>query len=289
VISGRGSEGQVRVSLVQLDCAWLDRERNAERMAAFVEQEASQHGADLVVFPELASTGYLSANPDRDFIAQLLEQSEPIPGPTTERLGKVAADHGVHVVAGISQKHSAIPHCLYNSAAFIGPDGALIGVYQKAHAALQEKHVFAGGSTAAVFPSALGSVAINICYDVRFPELARTQALRGAEILVTIWAASEQPGDVPSDSVIVRCRSRAMENLFYVLGCNRSGCDGGQVFFGRSVIVAPNGETLASSDNAEDEVLRATLTDEDLRERRIELPIFRDRRPDLYGPVSEPV
>jgi omega-amidase len=280
---------QVRVSVVQLDCAWLDRERNADRMAAFVEQEAGQHGADLVVFPELASTGWLPANPDRDFMTQFLEQSEPIPGPTTARLAEAAAQHGAHVIAGISQKHPTIPHCLYNSAAFIGPDGEIIGVYHKAHAALQEKQLFADGSTTDVYPSALGNVAINICYDTRFPELARTQALKGAEILVSIWAMGEQPGNEATDTIIVRCRSRATENFFYVLGCNRSGRDGEWTYFGRSVIAAPSGEALVISDNAEEEVLRATLTDEALRDQRMYLPIFRDRRPELYGPVTEPI
>jgi omega-amidase len=278
----------VQVSLVQFNSAWLDRSTNSDRMAEFVETESRDHNANLVVFPEMASTGYMPKNPDSDFVRKMLEQAETIPGPTTEALGEVAKRYGTHVIVGITQLHPTIPNILYNSAAFIGPDGNLIGTYQKVHGALEEKNVFTPGDKIPVFKSELGAIAPNICYDVRFPELTRVQALNGAEIMVAIWAMYEQPGKAPSDSIKIRCRSRATENFMYVLGCNRSGREGDRVFFGRSIIAAPSGEVIAESNTDEEEVIRGTLTNAALRDQRMYITIFGDRRPDLYGAITNP-
>jgi predicted amidohydrolase len=276
---------EVRVSLVQFASTWLDRKVNARRMAEFVEQEARAHNADLVVFPELASTGYLEPHTDIAFSTKLYGQSERIPGPTTHLLSEVAKQYNVHVVVGISRLHPVVPMVLYNSAAFISPTGEIIGVHDKVHSCLGEKNYYIAGSTVDVFETDLGKVAMNICYDVRFPELARVQALRGAEIIVSIWASFLQPGKVPSDSIIQRCATRAMENGVYFLGCNRSGAENDRVFYGRSAIAGPSGDTIAKSTTGEEEVVRGTLTDADLKAQRIYLTLFRDRRPELYGDI----
>jgi predicted amidohydrolase len=278
---------EVRVSLVQFASTWLDRETNASRMAEFVERESQEHKADLVVFPELASTGYLEPNTDKEFAMKLYEQSERVPGPTTEVLSEAARRNGVHVVAGVSRLHPVIPHVLYNSAVFIGPQGEVIGVHDKVHACLDEKNYYVAGDTVDVFSTALGSVALNVCYDVRFPELARVQTLRGAEIIVSIWASAVQPGKVPPDSIVQRCATRAMENAVYFMGVNRSGCEKNRVFYGRSAIAGPSGDIIAKSDNDTEEVIRGSLTDSDLRSQRAYLTIFRDRRPELYGALIE--
>ncbi len=278
---------KVQVSLVQFASAWLDRDANAARMAQFVAQEADQHGAELVVFPELANTGYVVPHTDHEFASQLYEQSEPIPGPTTEVLAQAARSHKVHVIVGLSRRHPRIPQVLYNSAAFIGPTGELIGVHDKVHACLDEKNYYMSGDTVDVFDTGLGKVAINICYDVRFPELARVQTLRGAEIIVSIWASFVQPGKVPSDSIIQRCATRAMENGVFFLGCNRSGTENDKVFYGRSAIAGPSGDTIAKSASDEEEVVRGTMRGEDLKAQRMYLTLFRDRRPELYGAIVE--
>lgn len=278
----------VRVSLVQLSCEPLNREVNAERMAAHVKHEAVEHGADLVVFPELASTGYLPETVDSDFSTAILEQAEPIPGPTSDLLAQAAGAHDVHVIAGIAELPKQPGTALDNSAVFVGPDGDLIGVYRKTHAPPDERAVFRCGNEVSVFDCDLGRLAINICYDVRFAELARAQALDGAEILVSIWAMYDQPGMAPDDSISVRCRSRAMENFIYALGCNRTGGEHGRTFSGGSVVAAPSGAVLASADPTRSEtVLRATLTNEAFERQRGYLPIFEDRRPDLYSTLAK--
>lgn len=275
----------VDVSLVQLASDWLDRPTNARRMAEFVISERAEHGADLVVFPELASTGYLQPNTDAEFARKLYAESEVIPGPTTDALAEAARTSGAHVVAGISELHPTIPHVLFNSAVLIDPAGELVGVHRKVHACLDEKNYYAAGDAIETFDTSLGRIALNVCYDVRFPELARIQTLQGAEIIVSIWASFVQGAKVPVTSIRERCATRAMENAVFFLGCNRSGVEGTRRFYGHSAIASPSGETLATSDSDKEDVVRATLVAEALAAQRAYLTIFSDRRPELYGPI----
>lgn len=279
----------VNVSMVQFAPVWLDRETNAQRMAEFILAEGNDHKADLVVFPELASTGYLEPHTDATFAQQLYAQSETIPGPTTDALAEAAKVAGAHVVAGISELHPTIPHVLFNAAVLIDSAGQLIGVHRKVHACLDEKNYYGAGDSIEVFDSALGRIAINVCYDVRFPELARVQALRGAEIFVSIWASFVQGGKVPVSSIRERCATRAMENAVFFLGCNRSGVEGTRRFYGHSAIAAPSGETIAASESDGEEVVRATLRADAMASQRAYLTIFRDRRPELYGDILAPL
>jgi omega-amidase len=280
----------VQVSVVQFDSAWLDRDANVSRMEEIVAREAQEHGADLVVFPELATTGYLKPYlEDLDFTSRLYAQSEPVPGPTTDALGAVAREHGTHVIVGLSRTHPKIPHVLYNSAALIGPDGAVIGVYDKLHAAIEEKQFYIAGNTTDVHETELGRIGMNICYDVRFPELARAQALQEADLIVAVWAMYEQPGKAPSDSIIIRCRMRAKENVVYFVGCNRSGREGDRVYFGRSIVAGPDGAVITKSETDAEEVLRGTLSAAALQEERARQSYLQDRRPELYEALVRPL
>lgn len=280
---------RVNVSLVQFASAHLDRETNARRMAEFTVAEGRDHGADLVVFPELASTGYVDAHPDPEFAKKLYAQSEPIPGPTTEALAEAARAGGTHVVAGISELHPRIPHVLLNAAVLFDPAGEIIGVQRKVHACLAEKNYYGEGDSIEVFDTALGKIGINVCYDARFPEMARVQALAGAEIIVSIWASFVQGGKVPVTSIQERAATRAMENALYFVACNRSGVEGPRHFYGRSGVAAPSGELLAISETDNEEIIRAELTAEALAAQRAYLTVFRDRRPELYGPILSPL
>ncbi|MGH3585785.1 MAG: carbon-nitrogen hydrolase family protein [Pseudonocardia sp.] len=280
---------QVRVSLVQLASALLDPAKNAERMADHVVREAREHGAELVVFPELSTTGYVQSARDDEFAERLYAASEPVPGPTVERLAEAAREVGTHVVVGVSQRHPRIPEVLYNSAVLIDPAGEIAGVQHKVHACRDEKEYYIPGDLVHVFDTALGRLGLQLCYDVRFPELTRVQVLDGAEIVVSLWASAVQPGKVPDDSIIARCATRAMENAVFYLGCNRTGGDDTQTFYGRSAIAGPSGDTLAASDNDREHAVRATLTAANLRAQRRYLTLFRDRRPELYGRIVEPL
>src|SRR5438105_11498945 len=192
----------VTVSLVQLAPAFLGREENAVRMAELVSAEASQHGADLVAFPELASVGSVLTRLNEDGIAAA---AEPVPGPTTDALAGAAREHGVHVVAGVLERAD---ECLHSSAVVIDAAGAVAGVYRRLHLAPDERRVLSAGDSVGVFETGLGNLAVSLSYDVNFPELARVQALEGAEIVATLWSSPEPPGREESDGIIVQCRSR---------------------------------------------------------------------------------
>lgn len=280
---------RVRTSLVQFDSSTLEPETNAARMAEFVEQESRDHDADLVVFPELSNTGYVTSARNDGYAERLYAVAETVPGPTTQRLAAVARAHRTHVVVGLAQRHPTIPEVLCNVAVLIDDIGEIAAIQHKVHACRDEKEYFVPGDAIHVVPTSLGTIGLNLCYDVRFPEMARVQALRGAELIASLWASAVQPGRVPDDSIIARCATRAMENALFFLGCNRSGTDHGQVFYGRSAIAGPDGSTLAASRTDQEEVVRAELVASDLRAQRRYLTLFRDRRPELYDAVVEPL
>jgi predicted amidohydrolase len=291
----------VDVSLIQFAPGWLEQDKNRERMKSFAQQEAEK-GAELIVFPELSNTGYITPtapgtlpdySPDVDaaeFATMFIKASEPIPGPTTNVLGEVAKKYGVYIVVGIAQLHPVIPYTLYNSAALIGPFG-IIGVHHKVHLPYEEKQYFYPGNTVEVHATELGNIGMTVCYDGRFPELSRVLALKGAEIICSVWAVPKTAMEIISevDSLKHRAYTRAQENGVYYLACNRSGRQGDTEFIGHSVVAAPNGKIIAYCDSSEELSLTAELNNEELIKYRARLSIFRDRRPELYTAIVEPL
>ena len=222
----------VRVSLAQFAPVWLDPAANEERMATLAGEEG-RGGADLVVFPELADVGYITgcgtaSGVDPAFSARYVAAGQPVPGPTTSRLAAVAAEHDLHIVVGLAQTHPRIPATLYNSSVLIGPEG-MIGVHHKPHLPNHERHYFYPGATADVHPTALGSIGLAICYDLRFPEFARVLALKGAEILCVSWSGPGE-GVAELDHIEYRAFTRAQENGCFVLVCDRVGGEDGSRF-----------------------------------------------------------
>lgn len=291
---------RVKVSLVQFASKWLDRETNRSRMAAFAEQEA-QKGANLIVFPELCVLGYFSPVAVGDeyegteiashaeFVLEYIEGSETVPGPTTQALGGIAHKYGAYIIFGLSQLHPTVPATIYNTAVLLGPDGPL-GVHHKIHVAKNEKHIFYPGRTVDVHRTELGNIGMIICYDSYHHELIRSQALKGAEIVCAIFAGPGAPGIASHEGWYRRLACvRAKENGIYFLACMRSGIQGKYTYIGHSAIASPTGMTLAFADTAEETVIRAEFTQEELVKARGLYPIFRDRRPELYGAICEPI
>lgn len=289
---------KVRVSIVQFAPKWLQQENNALRMSEFAEQEAKK-GADLILFPELANIGYItpvspgfsvSFSPDMSpmkFASMYIKASEPIPGPTTDILGEMARKYGVYIAVGISQLHPVIPDTLYNSAVLIGPSG-LIGIHHKMHLGANEKLFFYPGNTAEVYKTELGNIGLIICYDSFFPELSRILALKGTEITCALWSV---PKIMKVDVHMLKYCAfiRALENCNYFLACNRVGTEGDVVYLGHSVVAAPNG-IVAYCDSEVEDVLTTELFNERIvRARAPAFTIFRDRRPELYSMLVEPL
>ena len=274
---------QVRVAAIQMKVAWLDVEANLANMTRLVTEAARNEGVELVVFPELASSGYVTPK-NKAFMIRYVMTAQKIPGAYTAGLGEVARKHGVYLVAGMLEAHPLVAGTLYNSAVLIAPDGKLVGVYRKCHIPSEEKHYFYAGTEVGIYQTELGVVGVMVCADNAFPEMGRLYALKGAEI-VAIPYSRERKVNADLYKSIVTCR--AYENQYYVVAANRVGQEGDLVFEGRSCIAGPLGDVLASSQSEEEEIVTATIDSETLIASRAWQARFRDRRPDLYGPLSQ--
>jgi predicted amidohydrolase len=247
---------------------------------ARVESAVRSARVSLLVCPELCLTGYLFL--DRD---ELMSVAEPVPdGPSSARLRDLARETGTGIVAGLAERDGAR---VYNAAALFAPDGA-VTVYRKAHLFGTENQVFdRAGPTPRVASVAGLRVGIMICYDWMFPEMARILALEGADVIAH-----------PANLVRPYCQdamvTRSIENIVYTVTASRTGAetvDGLTLrFMGRSQIVSPLGERLATADPVEECVGRAKLRPALAREKRINEhnDILADRRTDLYQPLLGP-
>jgi predicted amidohydrolase len=232
---------------------------------------------DLLVCPELATTGYLYL--DRE---ELLRVAEPVPdGPTCAALSAACRDMRASIVFGIAERAK---DGLFNSAVLLTPDGASV-CYRKAHLFDTEILVFdRAGRTPRVSEAARARVGLMVCFDWRFPEMARALALEGADVIAH-----------PSNLVHPYCQdamiTRSIENRVYTVTASRTGTetvgDMTVSFTGRSQIVSPKGERLVQADGAEECVKTARVELGLARDKRVTArnDLFRDRRPDIYGPA----
>lgn len=256
--------------------------RNLEVSLARLE-EAAAAGCELVVFPECAFSGYMF--PDEDEAARFAEE---VPGPSVEALEEACARLGLHCVAGLLERDG---ERLRNTAVLVGP-GGLVGRYRKIHLPFLgvDRFVSPGEEAPEVFDTPLGRIGMEICYDLRFPELTRALALGGAEIVVhpTNWPAPVRP---LADFVT---RARALENRVFLLTANRVGREAGTEFFGWSQVVDPHGVRVAEAGESAEELVVAAIDPAEAREKdrilvpgEYELHLFDDRRPELYGALVE--
>jgi len=270
---------KVIVSAVQMRTKWLDLKENFDYIKNSIAKAKNEENADLIVFPELSNTGYIKER-DKKFGRQFIKFAEKIPGPSTEELGKQAKKYGVYLVVGLAEQHPEIPGMLYNSAVLISPKGELVGVHHKMHIPGEEKHYFMPGSTCDTYKTDIGNIGMSICYDGQFPEFTRSLALKGAEILCMIWNMPSFSN--PPELLEHITATRAAENRMFAVSCNCLGVQGKIDFFGHSVISDPVGNFLATAGTKET-IISATLKEEVLLEERIQQPVFRDRRPDMYS------
>lgn len=260
----------MRISAVQMDCVTGDPARNCEKMLGFIEAAASDR-ADIVVFPEMADTGY-------DMQQILRSASDWSAGPV-QRLCSAAAKYGINVIAGLSERAG---DDVYNAMAVIDRTGKIAGRYRKTHLITAEpmlEHKFLKPGDALGLAELEGiTIGMMTCYDVRFPEVARTLALAGAKILF-----------IPSAWPLVRLphwqcltAARAIENQVFVVAPGRIGAEGGSVFAGTSVIYNPYGVLLASASQIYERRITADLDLGEIDLVRSQVQVHRDRRPDLY-------
>ncbi|HEY9211688.1 MAG TPA: nitrilase family protein [Ancylobacter sp.] len=271
----------VRVACIQMEPRFGETAANVAHSLDLIEK-AADAGAQLLVLPELANTGYVF-----ETRAEALALAEPVPGgPTTDAWVEVAARRNLHIVAGITEREG---NALYNSAVVIGPQG-YIGTYRKMHLWGAENLFFEPGNNGfPVFHTAIGRIGVAICYDGWFPETYRLQALQGADIVCvpTNWVPIPGQQDGREAMATVLSMAAAHSNSMYIACADRIGTERGQPFEGQSVIVSYTGWPVAGpASRAGEETVIAEIDLGAAREKRnwnAFNQVLRDRRTDVYG------
>ncbi len=281
-----------RVGLVQMSCA-LDPNENLEK-AIWRTREAAGRGAQIVCLQELFRSQYFC----REENAELFALAEPIPGPSTETLGRVARELGIVIIASLFERRSA--GLYHNTAAVIGADGEIEGIYRKMHIPDDplyfEKYYFTPGDLGfRAFDTRFGRIGVLVCWDQWYPEAARVSAISGANILfyptAIGWHPSEkaQYGAAQLDAWKTIQRAHAIANGIYVAAVNRVGFEGppdhGLEFWGSSFVADPFGQVIAEASTSNEEILVVECDPRRMEEVRRGWPFLRDRRIDAYAPI----
>jgi predicted amidohydrolase len=216
------------------------------------------------------------------------DAAQTIPGEATTALAELCSATGMSCIVGVLEKEGEV---LYNSAVVLGP-GGLVGRYRKTHLPVLgvDRFVAPGTEAPNVYEIGCARVGVEICYDLRFPEVTRALALGGAEIVVnpTNWPANAAP---LADFII---RSRAAENRVWILAANRVGVEGAATFIGRTQVVDPMGNRVLELDATSSGLLSTNIDPELAAEKDLvfdpgayEIHLFADRRPELYETLAE--
>lgn len=261
-----------------------DKVANLEKIEQFTIQ-ARNKGADIIVFPETALTGYVFP------VETTPNLAETVPGPSTEEVAKLAAQHDVYVIFGLVERDKKHPEIFYNSAAVVGPTGVL-GTYQKVHPGGLELEWCQKGSSFPVFHTRYGPIGIGICYDnYCFPEVARAYAIQGVRLLLNPTAfpafADVEAKDY-ADFYKTMLGARSIENKIFVASADLVGTEGELTFIGCSAILGPkpgcmNYHIWAGPAGTEEEIVIATLDMASLENMPLAINrIIEDRRPETY-------
>ena len=236
--------------------------------------EAAKRGCEIILFPEMSLTGYMSPE-------ELMPLAETRDGSSIRKIGEAAQRSQIAVVFGFPEIDSATGF-YHNSFVFIDEAGATVGLYRKIHLWDTEAAWAEPGVSVEVFDFADTKWTGWICYDTRFPELARLGFLGGAEVglVPTAWLG-------PFDEWDLCLRARAVDNSMFVLGSDLINRHPELKCYGLSLIVGPHGEVLARATPERDCVIDAVLDPNLLTEQRNRVPVLRDRKPEVYGRLSD--
>lgn len=267
---------QFSVAVVQLDSG-TDTERNVRRMRSFVD-EAAKRDSDLVAFPEMATyVGDVSRYPD---------VAEDVPGPTIEALAEKAREHGLYVHTGSLLESIPGSSRVYNTSGLIGPDGTVLGTYRKIHlfdidgdVEHRESEHVAPGEEVTTVETEVATFGLSICYDLRFPQLYRALAARGADVLFVPAAFALRTGMDHWEPLL---RARAIENQAYVIAPAQTGEKSNTYeMYGRSLVVDPWGNVVSKASDRE-EMFTATVDLGYLEETREGLRTLEHVRSEVY-------
>jgi len=273
---------KVKIAAVQMDPKLKESRINLDKIQLEARNAAS-NGADLIVFPECALTGYVFAS-----LEEAIPFMETVPGPSTNELSACCLELDVHIIAGLLE--IAGDKC-FNTAALVGPQG-LVGKYRKVHLPFLgiDRFVDRGDKPFQVYQTPIGNIGIQICYDCNFPESSRVMTLLGADILVLPTNWPEGRGKVAKYVVV----TRAFENKVHLVAVDRVRVERGTKFIGLSKIVDAWGDTIVEASSDHEEIIYAEVSLAEARQKRIvykagefEVDLICDRRPEFYGEITE--
>lgn len=270
---------KVHVACAQIIPILFQVNDNLDKMVIYIERIMSEHpDTNLIIFPELITSGYECG-------ARFHDIAETVPdGISMFRIGECAKNFRINVIYGFPERDPMAVDILYNSTVFIDSQGKVAGLYRKVHLFDTEINHFRPGCEYPVVSTDIGKIGMMICWDAAFPEVARSYALQGAELL-TISANWEKPYDADWDLVT---KARAYDNMIYIAAANRVGFDESLGFFGRSKIIGPQGVPIQELNEETEGYISEELDYElPLKLKAEYYSIFEDRRPDTYGLVCQ--
>jgi N-carbamoylputrescine amidase len=281
----------VTFAATQFACSW-DKKANIAKAKALV-RAASAKGANAILIQELFETPYFCQDQSADFYLH----AAPFEGnPLITEMAALAKELGVVLPVSFFEKAG---HAYFNSLAMVDADGSVLGLYRKSHIpdgpGYQEKFYFTPGDTGfKVWKTRFGTFGAAICWDQWFPESARAMALMGAEALFYPTAIGTEPPPAPPvdsrDHWRRVMQGHAGANYSPLVASNRIGTEKGATgeitFYGSSFVAGPQGEIVAELGRSEEGVATATFDLDAVAKARASWGLFRDRRPELYGPLA---
>ncbi|MBH0166172.1 carbon-nitrogen family hydrolase [Fictibacillus sp. 7GRE50] len=260
----------MKIACIQVDIQYGKPDENYQHIENKIRKAVKHHNPDTIVLPELWDTGY--------DLTRLDEISDHDGEKAKKWLSELSKELDTNIVGGsIAYRES---NSVYNTSLTYNRNGEHVGTYSKAHliTLMEEEKYISPGSNSNLFTIDGNLSTLAICYDIRFPEWIRAPFIKGAKIL---FVPAEWPIQRQSHwrALLI---ARAIENQCYVIACNRVGSDPKNTFAGQSLIIDPWGDIIAEGSVHEEEILTAEISPELVDEVRVKVPVFNDRRTDLY-------
>jgi omega-amidase len=261
----------MKVAAAQISCALGDFDANLRKIRDFAAL-AKKSGAELVVFPEMSDTGYS--------MPVIQKHARPWKDGAVVELQKIAKENSIAIIAGISDRDG---DSIFNAQVLMSAKGDVAAKYRKTHlvtaAPLDERVCLSPGNEFVTTKIDKFTVGLSICYDLRFPEMARTLVVKhGANVIVnsSAWPV------VRAEHLRILALARAVENQSYFVIANRVGTDDGVTLCGSSLIVDPSGKILASASSDREELIEAEISEQVIADVRDLVHVFEHRRSELY-------
>jgi predicted amidohydrolase len=262
----------MKIAAAQISCELGNFDANLRKLRDFAAR-AKSSGAELIVFPEMVDTGY-SMPVIQKHARRWSEGAVP-------ELQRFAKENAIAIIAGISDRDG---DSIFNAQVFVSATGEVAGKYRKTHlvtaAPLDERSCFSPGNEFVTCGLGHFKIGLSICYDLRFPEVARALVLkRGANVIVnsSAWPV------VRAEHLRILALARAVENQSYFIIANRVGTDDGLTLCGGSMIIDPSGKILASASADREELIQAEISADVIDDVRKKVPAFAHRRGELYN------